>query len=660
MLTVTHYSFGPFQLYPSEHLLVRENQPIPLSPKAFDLLLTLVSNHGRLLTREMLMKTIWPDSFVEETNLTVNISLLRKTLGDMDDGRPWIATAPKRGYRFDGPVTLHDEASPAATVSKVESSLPLPATLAAIQDLPADSAQPVRAEAEPGAPPPTRVPLFRWLVAPLVFIFGFLVVFWIFRHPSRSHTSPGAMSEIRTLAVLPFQTLDKSSEDEYLGLGMTDALITRLSRLSQLVVRPIGAVRGFSSSLDPSGVGRKLDVQAVLDGTIQKIEGQTRVTVRLLRVEDGRIVWTDTFDEQNANAFALEDTISQKLGQALELRLSGEEQHRVATHNSAAYELYTQGRYYWNKRSVEATQRSIELFQQAIQADPNDAAAYAGLADAYILAGSYGNSFLAPSVAMPKAKAAIEKALALDDSSAEAHTSLAYIRLVNDWDWGGAEREFKRALELDPDCVNAHHWYSHELMALGRVAESHHESEVALGLDPTDVVINEHMAWHHLMNREYDRAISQATKAIQLDPNFVLAHRVLGLAYLYTNRHKEASEEFEKGVALSHGDPVSRAYLARCYAASHREAEARKILASLEADSVERYISSAEIAPIYVALGDHDSAIRSISKALDQRAGSLIYLNIDRAFDPLRNDPRFLADLKRANLMPKADETASR
>ena len=658
MLTVTHYSFGPFQLYPSEHLLVRGDQTIPLSPKAFDLLLTLVANHGRLLTRECLMQTIWPDSFVEETNLTVNISLLRKTLGDMDDGRPWIATAPKRGYRFDGAVILHDEIPPAATV--VKAGTPPPKTAAAIQD----PVVPVTAEPEPqaSAPPPARAkhPVFsRWLVTSLGFIVALLVVFTILRHPSRSHASPGEMSEIRTLAVLPFQSLDKGSDDEYLGLGMTDALITRLSRVSQLVVRPIGAVRGLSAIQDPSGVGRKLDVQAVLDGTIQKIEGQTRVTVRLLRVEDGRILWTDTFDEQNANAFALEDTISQRLGQALALRLSGE-QHSVATHNSAAYELYTQGRYYWNKRSVEATKKSIELFQQAIQADPNDAAANAGLADAYILAGSYGNSFLAPSVAMPKAKAAIEKALALDDSSAEAHTSLAYIRLVNDWDWSGAEQEFKRALALDPDCVNAHHWYSHELMALGRVAESHRESEIALGLDPTDVVINEHMAWHHLMNREYDRAIAQATKAIQLDPNFVQAHRVLGLAYLYTNRHKEASEEFEKGVALSHGDPVSRAYLARCYAASHRDADARRILASLEQDSVERYISSAEIAPIYVALGDHDSAIRRLSKALDERAGSLIYLNVDRAFDPLRNDPRFLADLKRANLAPKADETASR
>jgi len=646
MLTATHYSFGPFQLYPSEHRLVRDDQTIPLSPKAFDLLHTLVANHGHLMSREALMQAIWPDSFVEETNLTVNISLLRKTLGDMEDGRPWIATAPKRGYRFDGPVTMHDEVGASSlSVPGEPMVIPLEPIVPAALPLPAST------------PAVSRRP--RWLagvMALLLLAFGGFVFVRQFLH---AHATPGVQSEVHTLAVLPFQSLDTVAGDDYLGLGMTDALITRLSRLSQFLVRPIGAVRAIPPNQDPVAAGRKLNVQEVLDGTIQKVEGQTRVMVRLLRVDDSRVLWTDTFDVQNENAFALEDTISQRLGQALALHLT-DEQRPPTTHNGTAYQLYTQGRYYWNKRSVEGTKKSIELFQQAIQADPNDAAAYAGLADAYILAGSYGNSFLAPSVAMPKAKAAIEKALALDDSSAEAHTSLAYIRLVNDWDWAGAEQEFKRAIALDPACVNAHHWYSHELMALGRVAESHRESEIALGLDPTDVVINEHMAWHHLMSREYDRAIPQAIKAIELDPDFVQAHRVLGLAYLYTNRTHEAIEQFEKGVALSHGDPVSQAYLARGYAVAHRTADARKILASLQEDSVERYISAAEIAPIYIALGDRDSAIREVGKALDQRSGSFIYLNIDRAYDPLRSDPRFLADLKQANLVPRSDEIATR
>jgi DNA-binding winged helix-turn-helix (wHTH) protein/Tfp pilus assembly protein PilF len=539
MLTISHYSFGRFELYPSEHLLVRDGQAIPLAPKAFDLLFALVSNHGRLLTRETLMKTIWPDSFVEETNLTVNISLLRKTLGEMDDGRPWIATAPKRGYRFDGAVTLHDEVQPITAAGTPISSL-LPDTKAVVPnalDLAATPSGP-----QPSSPSPAstathaqRPWFFGWVLASLLLMCGLFAAFLIARRPNRAHETP---------AELPV------------------------------------------TSPGP--------------------------------------------------------------------------RHSLAVPNSSAYALYTQGRFYWNKRSVESVQKSIDFFQQAIQAEPNYAAAYTGLADAYALAGSYGNSFLAPGVAMPKAKMAIEKALKLDDSSADAHASLAYIKLLSEWDWSGAEQQFKRALQLNPDCVNAHHWYSHELMALGRGAESHRESEIALGLAPTDEVINEHMAWHHLMNREYDRAITQAKKAIELDPGFVQAHRILGLAYLYTNRHKEACTEFDKGVELSHDDPVSRAYMARCYAASNREAEARKILASLEGDSVERYISPLEIAPIYAALGDHDSALRWIGKAIDERVGSSIYLYADRAFDPLRNDPRFQADLKRVNLVPEADEAVSR
>lgn len=543
MLTITHYSFGPFELYPSEQLLVRDGQAIPLAPKTFDLLLALVSNHGRLLTRETLMKTVWPDSFVEETNLTVNISLLRKTLGEMDDGRPWIATAPKRGYRFDGAVTLHDEKPPIAA-ARIPAGV-VPAATAVVPVAPDHSAtvsQPVALSLSTQAPMAThgqRPRFFGWLLVALLLMGGILAVFLIERRANNGRTAPGEVSEIRP-AVAP--------------------------------------------------------------------------------------------------------------------------QHSLATPKSpdgTAYALSTQGRFYLNKRSAEATQKSIDLFQQAIQADPNYATAYAGLADAYLLAGSYGNSFLAPSVAMPKAKMAIEKSLALDGSSAEAHTSLAYMKLL-EWDWGSAEQEFKRALQLDPNCVNAHHWYSHELMALGRAAESHHESEIALALDPTNEVINEHMAWHHLMSREYDRAIAQSMKAIELDPGFVQAHRVLGLAYLYTNRNKEACAEFEKGVELSHNDPISRAYLARCYAASNRKAEAHSILASLEGDSVERYISSLEIAPIYVALGDHDSALKWIGKALDERVGSSIYLNVDRAFDPLRNDPQFHVDLKRVSLVPEADEVVSR
>ncbi|HEX3472891.1 MAG TPA: tetratricopeptide repeat protein [Silvibacterium sp.] len=330
------------------------------------------------------------------------------------------------------------------------------------------------------------------------------------------------------------------------------------------------------------------------------------------------------------------------------------------TPDSRARGFYSEGRALLAKRSADSVQQSVQLFSQAIAIDPNYTAAYTGLADAYILAGSYGNSFLAPQTAMPKARDVVEKALALNNNSAEAHTSLAYIKLTYDWDWAGAEAEFRRALDLNPKYVSAHHWYSHELMAEGRVQESHRQSEEALDLDPLSVLMNEHMAWHHLMAREYDRSIPQALKTIELDPDFVQAHRVLALDYLYTGRFNEACAEFQKGVALSHDDPIARAYLARCYALSHRQADARKILEALESAYVERYVSSAEIAAVYAALGDDNASIEWLDKAYGERASALLYINIDPVYDHMRRNPRFQSIVTRVHLIPLVDEGPAR
>jgi DNA-binding winged helix-turn-helix (wHTH) protein/TolB-like protein/Flp pilus assembly protein TadD len=657
-LGTAQYEFGPFRLEPSEHRLLREDTPIALAPKAFELLVALIANHGRLLTRETLMQTVWPDSFVEETNLTVNISLLRKTLGNMPSGQPWIATIPKRGYRFDGAVTIIAAcdafgAKP-APVQAVEASI---AAMSGNGSGVAVEAPPPEQAIKLAAGDERRRP--RWMlalggvaVAALVAAAAILLY--------RSHRS-SQLASVHTIAVLPFEPASNGGSDQYLGVGLTDAVITRLGRLPQIAVRPIGAVRNFDKSSNPVDVGRQLNVQAVLDGTVQRVGDRTQVAVRLERVSDGNVLWSERFEEQNSSDFQIEDAISQRLAKALTLQLSPDQERQLATPatpSSEAYDLYIEGRYYWNKRTVESVQKSVELFQRATKIDSKYAAAWSGLADAFILAGSYGNSFLAPSVAMPMAKDAAQRALALDDTSAEAHTSLAYIDLMG-WDFAGAEREFKRAIAINPGYVNAHHWYSHELIALGRVAESHEESETALGLDPVDVVINEHMAWHHMMAREYDRSIPQARKAVEIDPSFVQAHRVLALDLLYTGKLPEACAEFEKGVQLSHGDPVATAYLARCYAVSHREPEARKMLADLVQASSERYISAGEIAAVYASLNDTQSALKWLDKACDEHAGALIYLNADRVWDPLRGNPKFQADVRRVGLAPMADEAAA-
>ncbi len=521
-----HYSFGSFRLIPSEHLLLREEMPVPLAPKAYELLLALVKRHGHLASREELMQEIWPDSFVEEINLTVNISLLRKALGEQPDGRQYIATVPKRGYRFD------------AAVCK--------------------SPQEIEKAGPSGGPPPQEPKDLR-------------------------------------------QRGDQASG----------------SHVASVVSANKAPMRWRYAA------GLALIVVAVLAGLL---------------------LWRHTSRDSNSGL------------------AHGEQPHlgKLGTQNAQASALYTRARELWSKRSVESVQQSLDLFRQAIEMDPNYAAAYAGLADAYITAGSYGNSFLAPQVAMPKAKESAEKALALDESLADAHTSLAYIKLTYDWDWKGAEAEFRRALTLDPNDANTHHWYSHELMAEGRIEESHEQSEKALALEPTDRVMNEHMAWHHMMAREYDRSIPQAGKAIEIDPNFVQAHRVLGLDYLYTGKFAEACAEFKKGVELSHGDPVAQAYLARCYALSHRTGEAHQILNSLINDAKERYISSAEIAAVYAALGDETNCLTWLQKGVQERASALIYLNVDPVFDRMRGDPHFQEIVRQTGLTPEVDETGKK
>ena len=521
-MNTVSYTFGPFRLSPSEQLLLCRETPVALAPKTFELLVVLVLRHGQLMTRDELMQAIWSDSFVEEINLTVNISLLRKALGEQPDGRQYIATVPKRGYRFDAPVTEH------------------------------------RAEAA-GADIP--------------------------------------------LAASPAVNQQDSSAD-----------------------------LANSGSSSPST-------------TAAKMSGRRWISIcaAVLLVIAGSWIAYRKFAR----------TTMSKAAQSSQ---------SVSAHppSSRARELYVEGRASLSQRTAESVQHGIELFKQAITIDPAYTAAYTGLADAYILSGSYGNSFLSPQTAMPKAKEAAQKALALDSQSAEAHTSLAYIKLIYDWDWPGAEAEFRRALELNPNYINAHHWYSHELMAEGRVQESHEQSEEALALDPANVLMNEHMAWHHFMAREYDRSIPQALKTIELDPDFVQAHRVLALDYLYTGRFGEACAEFEKGVTLSHDDPIARAYLARCYALSHRQAEARKILDALTSATVERYISSAEIAAVYAALGDDKASIDWLNKACSERASALIYINVDPVFDHMRRNPGFQNVVRCVHLLPLADETQVR
>ncbi len=660
----TYFRFGSFRLYPTEQQLFREEAAIPLAPKAFDILVYLVSHSGLLVRREELMQAVWPDSFVEETNLNVNISLLRKTLGSLPDGQPLIETVPRKGYRFNSPVSEEEDSgsmlkvptthgnppeiqlSPEVGAAAMAAAATAAAPAAALDPVPAPSAV-----ASPKELHATQASISR--IAVLCFILlalGLAAIFIGSRLRSHSNT---VSASTRSIAVLPFHGLNPNPGDEYLGLGMTDALITRLSDLHKIIVRPVGTVKKYATSDDPLAAGKELSVDSVLDGTIQHSGDRTRVTVRLLRVSDGEELWGSEFDEKLTDMFAIEDSISQKVAGALALNLSGDEQRRLArpfTASTDAYQLYMKGRFFWNKRSVEGVKKSLEYFQQAIAADPGYAVAYTGMADAYIMAGSYGYSIMPPREAMPKAEAAVQKALSIDNSLAEAHASLAYIKFTYDWDWAGAEQEFRQAIALNPLYDTAHHWYSHELMALGREDEALAESRRALEISPSDTVMNEHMGWTWLMMRNYDQAIQAAHKALEMDPDFVLAHRVTALAYMYQGNNQKAIEEFQKAVDLTHGDPVARAYLARGYAFAGQREQAQQIINDLEKLAKTQYIPDTELAADYAALGDSSHALQWLERSYEERASALPYLKVDRAYDSLRNDPRYTDLLHRLNL----------
>jgi DNA-binding winged helix-turn-helix (wHTH) protein/TolB-like protein/Flp pilus assembly protein TadD len=675
VLNRKYFRFGNFRLYPTESLLLHDQSPVSMAPKAFDILLYLVQNSGHLVKRDELMQAVWPDSFVEETNLTVNISLLRKLLGGTADGQTYIATVPRKGYRFQAVVEECDdsgESGPGANgvgpsdggaqnvgVGILDSPSVLNGSLVgtATANVTADpvvalgSTSPATPPMVPSQPAGskrsfTRIALTTLGVLALVALVSFL---WL-----RLKSKPPVVSASnRSIAILPFRPLAVAPQDEYLGLGMADALITRLGSVNRIVIRPVSAVRKYADADDPLAAGRQLAVDSVLEGSIQRSGNRTRVTVRLLRVSDGELLWGSEFDENISDMFAVEDSISQKVASALMPNLSGDEQRKLSrpfTANSDAYQLYMRGRFFWNKRTADGVRKSLAYFQQAIEADPNYALAYAGLADSYTLAGSYGYSILPPKEAMPKAEEAAQKALAIDDSLAEAHTSLAYLKFTYDWDWNSAEQEFERAIALNPSYDNAHHWYSHLLMARGRRNESMAEAVRALELSPSDTVMNEHLGWTYLMTRDYDNAIKSCRKALDMDPDFLLAHRVLGLAHLYKGQYDDAIAEFQRGVQLSHDDPVAEAYLARAYAAAGQKDKAIAIVNHQQQLAAERYIPPVEIAQVYSALGDSDPAFEWLKRAVEERASGVVYLKVDRAYDPLRGDPRFAQLLQQIHL----------
>ena len=465
-----------------------------------------------------------------------------------------------------------------------------------------------------------------------------------------------AGGRIRSLAVLPLENFSGDSTQRFFADGVTELLITDLAQIGALGVMGRASVMKYQRDTRPAPeIARELHVDAVVTGRVERSGDKVRITAQLIPAATGRVLWAKGYDRDLRDVLALEGELAQAIANEIKVTLTPEERARltkVRPVDPEAHEAYLKGRYHWNRRKTAELKKGIEFFQQAIAIDPNYALAYAGIADCYSVLGSTDTDVMSPDDALPKARAAAERALEIDSSVGEAHTSLAYIKHHFEWDWVGAEKEYRKAIALNPRDPTAHHWYSHYLMAMGRVEESLAQSRLALQLDPLDVILNVHLGWHYLYARRTEEAVKQFRGAIDIDENHWAPPHFLGRAYEQEGRYNEAIAPLKKADSLIGGNSAMLSAQAHATALAGRRTEARNILAQLLAVRQKRYVSPYEIAIIHIALGETDQAFEWLERAFREHSGWLSYLNVEPRLDPLRHDPRF-ADLVRRVGLPR-------
>jgi TolB-like protein/DNA-binding winged helix-turn-helix (wHTH) protein/Tfp pilus assembly protein PilF len=587
----------------------------------FQVLSTLLDHPGELITREELCKKLWPaDTFVDfEHSLATAIGKIREALGDSADNPRYIETVPRRGYRFIADVTVLS----ADRLNQVE-----PAT----QDTPRakDHSQVEVAGMAKSHPWP-----LAWKTGFAVALVVLILAVWML-HSGRPPTN------IRSLAVLPLENLSGDASQDYFADGMTDELITDLGQISALRVISRTSVMPYKrvrKSLPQ--IAHELNVDAVLEGTVLRSGEQVRITAQLIQASADKHLWAESYEGDLRDTLALQKKVARDVAEQIRINLTPQEQavlKNVKVVNPEAYEAYLKGRYFWNKRTADGLKRAIDYFDHAIENDPNYAQAYTGLADSYALLGDWEYGVLPPKEALPRAKAAASKALELDDTLGEAHTSLAFSLDLFDWDWESAEREFRRAIELNPGYATAHHWYAWHLSEMGRNSEAIAEMRKTENLDPLSLIISADVAEILLVAHSYDEAIQQSRKTIDMDPNFAVAHYELGQAFVEKHMYNEAIAELQRAIELSGGSTTCTSNLAYAYAASGRKTEAVKILNDVKNRS-KGFSNAPEIALIYVGLGEKDHAMTWLERAYTERFNPSILLR--PAFDPLRSDPRF-------------------
>lgn len=607
--------FGVFEIDLHAGELRKNGLNIKIQEQPFQVLAMLLSRPGEVVTREELHRTLWSaDTFVDfDVGLNTAVKRLRDTLGDFAETPRFIETVPRRGYRFIARVSSDERKEPTAI---------------------------------------TRVRKKAVLAPIVVILVAAIAGGWFWRSALRQNT----VLRIHSLAVLPLENLTGDPDQEYFVDGMTDELITSLAKINSLRIISRTSIMQYKKVRKPlPQIARELNVDAIVEGTVTLSSNRVRITAQLIDAARDRHLWAENYDGELGNAVTLQNQIAAAIVVEIRAKLTPDERQQLARTvpvNPEAHEAYLKGRYFWNRRNEKDLEKAIQYFEEAVEKDPNYAPAYAGMADAHMLLGSWVLNARPPDEVFPKAEAEARKALELDATLAEAHDALGSIRTLYDWDRPATEREYKRALELNPGYATAHQFYGLFLSQFGRHDEGIAETRRALQLDPLSVGISSSLAWRLYVARRYDEAIKQFRDALELDSNHAPAHLWLGRAYEQKGNHGQAIVEILKAVSISEGNPLYVAELGHAYGLAGRRNEALKVLDELHKLSRNHYVSAYDQAIVYVGLGEKEQAFGWLERAFQERSSMLVNLKVDPAFDSLRSDARFPPMLRRLGLEP--------
>src|ERR1700735_1832586 len=644
----TTFVFGPYESRGVTRELFKHGVRLKIRPQPLQVLNYLLSRAGNVVTREELRQELWSaEIFVDfEHGLNNSVKELRAVLGDSAAEPRYIQTLPRLGYRFVAAVEITGSGASPVSLPTIEGPNLAPAGRSS--DFAVPRGLPVERAEESST-------LRRWPALLAVCLALVLGLVFYFRWSSSRARRP-AVTGRTMVAVLPFQNLTGDPGQEYFSDGLTEEMISQLGRIDPQRVGVIARTSVMHYKNNPeqlNQIGRELGVQYVLEGSVRRGSNKVRITAQLIQTKDQSHVWAHQYDREENNLLGLQSEIAQEISDAIQLTLG---EHKPVEANPpadshapksyAAYDLYLQGRYFWNKRTPQGLQQAVECFEQAVAKDPDYARAYAGLADSLALISSYGLG--PPSEVTPKARAAALKALSLDEELAEAHASLALIAQNYDWDWQSAEKEYRRAVELDPNYATGHHWYAEHLALRGRFDEAFAEMERARQLDPLSLIIQTDNGAILYFSRQYDRAVEQFQSVEKLEPGFPRV-QILDFAYAQQGRYAEALADIDIWRRTNDSDWVwaIRAYV---YGRAGQTAEARRALEKLKTIDRRNPEDAFIFLPAYIGLGEKEQAFAALDKSLANHSPGLTALKVDPIFDPLRGDPRFKAVLRKLGL----------